>query len=468
MSKSPIVNTSEMPWSITLFNDDQATTYLLFETPEIDSPLVIEAKKNLLRQLPINRLIDDFYNAADFMYLAFNALAGTDLWSEVSRLQKLLLDITGETRTLLEIFSHRAKEVNKSLIYTYRLLLDGRDEMALAQFKYCGKIAEDMTNESHELAMFIRGVIKDTNELITSAIERQVANQIEKESLLQTQAEIQAQLQAAEVFDKKIRADIEALVKEFQEGMKAMAPDGWFYSALVSVNDWFHEECGTKDLDAQRKEQVLKFQLAYQETRLRYEDQKLDNMRNIDKYVSEIVTLQNSVGSVAEAIQTFQYAVKALSNLLASLSDAELFWFSIKIYCQKLKDSSVANSVHNYQQLNISDSQRLQRYTNVRFMRQFVTSMAEWAALDKICFDYLVGVESGNERKGVKETYKKVINYIKMPPSIQKSKSITLSLAQKILERTGQEIQELEAVQSRRSRLYGYNQRCMAKLLTEE
>jgi hypothetical protein len=38
--------------------------------------------------------------------------------------------------------------------------------------------------------------------------------------------------------------------------------------------------------------------------------------------------------------------------------------------------------------------------------------MAEWAALDKICFDYLVGLESGNERKGVKETYKKVINYI--------------------------------------------------------
>lgn len=470
MSKSPIVNISEVPlkWSITLFDNDQATTYLLFETPAINSPLVIEAQENLLRQLSISRLIDDLYNAADFMYLSFNVLAGTDLWSEASRLQKLLLDITGETRTLLEIFSHRAKEVSKSLIYTYQLLLDGQDELALAQFKYCGKIAEDMTEESHNLATFIKRVIQDTSDLISSTINRQVTNQTEKESLLKTIADIQADLNAAEAFDIQIGKDIEALVKQFQEGMEAMAPGDWFTGALVSINDWLHEECGTKDIDAQRKEQILQLQLAYQETRLIWEEQRLDNMRNIHQYARKIFDLENSVSTVSEAIQVFQYAVKALSSLVASLSDAELFWFSIEIYCKQLKNSSVANSVQTYQALNLSADKRLERYTSVRFTRQFVTSLAEWAALDKVCVDYLVGVESDNERKGVKEIYKKVVSYIKMPPSIQKSKFITSSLAQKIFERTGQEIQALEAVQSRRSRLYSYNQRRMAKLLEEE
>lgn len=259
MSENPIVNISEVPleWSITLFDNDQATTYLLFETPAVNSPLVIKAQEDLLRQLSISRLIDDLYNAADFMYLSFNALAGTDLWSEASRLQKLLLDITGETRTLLEIFSHRAKEVSKSLIYTYQLLLDGRDEVALAQFKYCGKIAEDMTEESHKLATFIKGVIQNTSDLISSAIDRQVTNQIERESLLGTIAEIEAQIKAAEAFDIQISKDIEALVKQFQEGMEAMAPGDWFTGALVSINNWFHEECGTRDLDAHRNEQIL-------------------------------------------------------------------------------------------------------------------------------------------------------------------------------------------------------------------
>jgi hypothetical protein len=464
MSNNPIINTSKMPWSITLFNNDQATDYSLFETPAIDSPLVIEAQENILRQLSISRLIDDLYNAADFMYLAFNALAGTDLWSDVSRLQKLLLDITGETMTLLEIFSHRAKEVNKTLIFTYQLLIDAQDELALAQFKYCGKIAEDMTEESHRLATFISEVVKDTNNLIAGTIERQVANQIDKENLLQTHTEIQAQIKAAEVFNQKIQEDIEALAKDFEESMRTIRPDGWFVNALISVNDWFHETCGTRDIDAETKKRILEFQLAYQETKLRYEDQQLDNMRKLHEYVSEIAKLQGSIGSMTAAIQTFQYAVKALSNVVASLSDAELFWFSIKIYCKQLKESVSANSVHNYQALNLTESQRFQRYTSVNFTREFVTSMAEWVALDKICFEYLVGIESSNECKGAKGNYAKVVNYIKMPPSLKTSKSITLSLANKILERTDKEIQELEVIQSRHSRLYSYNQNRMAKL----
>ncbi|MFM7580658.1 MAG: hypothetical protein ACKO5Q_27485, partial [Microcystaceae cyanobacterium] len=70
--------------------------------------------------------------------------------------------------------------------------------------------------------------------------------------------------------------------------------------------------------------------------------------------VRQIFDLKNSVSTTAEAIQAFHYAVKALSSLLASLSDAELFWFSIKIYCKQLKNSSVANSVQNYHTLNLS------------------------------------------------------------------------------------------------------------------
>ena len=86
---------------LSLFNSDQATTYFLVETPATDSPLVSEAQENLLRQLSISHLIDDLYNAADFMYLSFNVLARTNLWTEVSRPQKQLLRITRKSYKLI-------------------------------------------------------------------------------------------------------------------------------------------------------------------------------------------------------------------------------------------------------------------------------------------------------------------------------------------------------------------------------
>ncbi|QIR36559.1 hypothetical protein HCG51_07200 [Tolypothrix sp. PCC 7910] len=440
MSEITIVNNNSTPGAIALSINGKQEIYSVQKPPASDSQLVLESRQDILGKLSIDSLVLNFQNAADFMFLAFNALAGTEVWSKVSGLQKSLLDISGDCMNTLDIFGLRAQEVAKTFIKIYGLLLQGKDKLAIIQLKYCGKIAGDMANESEKLAKRIAELGSQSQLVNEEAINLKTLTEKEKSHLTQKLHEFEAKQAAAEVRRKELAAQLDRLTKEYFVSVSKLQ-DGWFIGAVKAVAN----ACGIRVRDP-KEEALRETHATYNRESQKYNQLILDNLNELKQYAAEILRAQSGVSEAARSVETFHYAIRALSAIVSTLTDATLFWRSIETYCRQLESSSFSNAVHDYQG-EFSPEELIQQYSSQEFMLLFVKTLSQWVALDSVCREYLVAA---------KNTYNKVSNNIMASPSIAKAKEQTPVLAKQIFDAIDKQTQALEVADEKDKRWGNY------------
>jgi len=440
MSDITIVNNNLEAGSIALSINGIQEVYSVKISPAETSQLVLESRQDILGKLSIDTLTMNLQNAADLMFLAFNALAGTDVWTEVSGLQKSLLDISGDCMTTLDIFGLRSKEVAKTLIKIYGLLLQGKDKLAIIQFKYVGKIAGDMANESQILADKIASLGKKSENVNEKAINLKALSQSEKSRMTKLLGDFQAKQAAAEVTRKQLAEDMDKLTREYFDSVSKLQT-GWFLGAVKTVAN----ACGIRVRDP-NEDALRETHATYNRTSQEYNRLISNNLNELQAYTLKIQEAQSSVSDAAKSVETFHYAVRALSAIVASLADATLFWRSIETYCKQLENSSFSNAIQDYQG-NLSPVELIKEYTIQGFIVLFIKNLCQWVALNSVCKQYHVAANN---------TYNKVSTNIQASPSIAQAKQQTPVLAKAIFDSIEQQKKALDAAMEKDKRWGSY------------
>ncbi|MCX5965155.1 MAG: hypothetical protein NT070_19120 [Cyanobacteria bacterium] len=427
MSEITVINNNSIPGSITLSINGKQEVYSVQNLPASGSQLVLESRQDILGKLSIDSLVSNFENAADFMFLAYNALAGTEVWPKVSGLQKSLLYISGDCMNTLDIFGLRSQEVAKTLIKIYGLLLQRKDKLAIIQLKYCAKIAGDMANESEQLAAKISELGKQSQLVNEDAINLKTLTEGEKSNLNKQLNDFKAKQASAEVRRRELAEQMDKLTREYYASVSKLQ-DGWFIGAIKTVT----KVCGVRDPN---EEALRETHATYNRDSQRYNQLILNNLNDLKQYAAEIMKAQSAVSEAEKSVQSFHYAIRSLSAIVATLTDATLFWRSIETYCRQLESSKFSNAVHDYQG-ELSPEELIKEYSSPEFIVLFVKNLSQWVALDSVCREYLVGA---------KNTYNKVGANIVASPSIDQAKVQTPILAKRIFDSLDKQTKTVEA-----------------------
>jgi chemotaxis protein histidine kinase CheA len=186
-------------------------TYSLQTIPSKLSQLVVNSKQEILHELHLSDIVLNLDNAAGLMYVAYNALAGTQIQSKMSGLQSALLDLCKDCIVTVQAFDIKSSEILTYLVQTYKWLFKGQEALALKQLERCGECAGEMAKKSEELAAGFTAIAKTTEAVLE-------ASQDEENLQYQKMNELQAKL-------RKIEADKAAkgvLQKELIVGIEEM------------------------------------------------------------------------------------------------------------------------------------------------------------------------------------------------------------------------------------------------------
>lgn len=200
--------------------------------------------------------------------------------------------------------------------------------------------------------------------------------------------------------------------------------------------------CGVRD---HNEEALRETHATYNRESQKHNQLILDNLNDLGKYAAEIMKAQSAISEAEKSVQTFHYAIRALSAIVATLTDATLFWRSIETYCRQLESSQFSDAVHDYQQL--SAEKLIEEYSSPGFIVLFVKNLSQWVALDSVCQEYLVGA---------KNTYNKVGANIAASPSIAQAKVQTPLLAKRIFDSLDKQIKTVEAAAEQDKRWGNY------------
>lgn len=412
--------------------------YSVQKLPDIKSQLVLDSRQDMLGKLSIDILVTNFENTADYVFLAYNALAGTEVWAKVSGLQKSLLDLTGDCVNVLDLFGIQSQEVAKAFIKTYALLLERKEKLAMIQLRTCGKIANDMATESQKLSDKIISLSSQSSSINGQVITLKTLTESEKANLLNKFNQLQADKEAAEVMRKKLAEDMEKLTKEYYASV-AKLQDGWFKGAVKSVANF----CGIRVKDP-NEEALRETHATYNRDSQKYNQLILENLNNIREYTQQMSIAQSNISDANRAAENFYYANRAISAMIAALADTTIFWRTIATYCSELEKSGFSNTVTDYQDY-LSPEKLMKEYSSKEFILLFVKNLSQWLALQSISREY--GLSAQN-------TYKKIASNIEASPSIAEAKSITPILAQRILSIIDKQISALES-QMEKDRRWG-------------
>jgi hypothetical protein len=414
---------------VALIINGKEEVYSVQKLPDIKSQLVLDSHQDMLGKLSIDILVTNFENTADFIFLAFNALAGTEVWAKVSGLQKSLLDLTGDCVNVLDIFGIQSQEVGKALIKSYNLLLQRKDKLAMIQLRTCGKIARDMALQSQQLADKIINLSAQSNTINGEVITLKSLTESEKANLVAKLNDLKAKNDAAEVTRKKLAEDMERLTREYYASV-AKLQDGWFVGAVKAVANF----CGIRVRDP-KEDALRETHATYNRDSQRYNQLILENLNELKQYAQQMSVAQSGISDATKAAENFYYANRGISGIIAALADATIFWKTIETYCTELEKSGFSNAVSDYQG-NLSPEELMREYTSKEFILIFVKNLSQWVALNSVCQQY---------RTGAQNTYHKIANNIQASPSIEQAKSQTPILAKRILAVLDKQISALQS-----------------------
>lgn len=212
MSQITVVLNQPNDRSIKLSIEGQEEVYSLKNPPAVTSQLVLASQKEILQNLSLNSVVSNLTNAADLMFVAYNALAGTQVQSKMSGLQKSLLDVSADCITTVTTFEVKSQEVVNYTIKSYKWLFDGNEKLAVTQLVRCGEIAGQMAIEAEKLAgRFQELGVKSQGVLENSINEENLEDKKKKEMM-----EKLNELKANEVNAKTLQTGLQKAYDEMQ------------------------------------------------------------------------------------------------------------------------------------------------------------------------------------------------------------------------------------------------------------
>ncbi|OLQ73056.1 hypothetical protein BIT28_11845 [Photobacterium proteolyticum] len=136
------------------------------------------------------------------------------------------------------------------------------------------------------------------------------------------------------------------------------------------------------------------------------------------------------------AVMSLALAIRALAQIVASLSTLSLFWSSMGEYCKYMSKSEVKDLIKELKEMMDIDERKEFYETDEEFRSHAIHDLAKWKALSDICNKY---------QKACLATHASIVTNIALAPSISESHSMVKELANGIIDGAKSELVQKDA-----------------------
>jgi predicted nucleic acid-binding Zn-ribbon protein len=199
---------------------------------------------------------------------------------------------------------------------------------------------------------------------------------------------------------------------------------------------------------ASAEESIHAEKMSFLNQKLSLEKQKRESLVALTQYAETVKNLKTEEGMATVSVNSLHAAVEALGKIIATLTNASLFWDQMSSYCKKMTNQDFQQTIKDLTEPDsgLSEAERIKEYKSLQFMRQFLSYMCQWVAINGLSGEYLITAG---------EAQKKAVEYLKQSPTIEEAlkkapelaKNMEVMLNKNLLE-SGKVIAELEQQKS--------------------
>lgn len=277
----------EKDHTISLNCDGIREVYSLKEAPDASSTLVLREKTNILHKMDLDTVIKNLDNSVDLLNVAYHAVYGFDVQTQIWSLQKTLMDLNDKGINVIDDFSRQSSAVIHDLIGFFDWLTKGAEKVAIKKLERFSVIAGSMSRQADQLAKDYQKMADDTSETLKNTIDennRQYANQ---DKIQREMAEFQSEQEAADIAQQEIKKRLARMQTEYEKLSKAeldaekhqrtMDIMGAVFSFLGSAASVAADIAGKSTSQADSPEEKEKLAAAEQEAKVAMEKLEILN-----------------------------------------------------------------------------------------------------------------------------------------------------------------------------------------------
>lgn len=178
-------------------------------------------------------------------------------------------------------------------------------------------------------------------------------------------------------------ANIDKRLKTAEEAVKTIL------SGLSGVSQQLQQISSQSYLAA---ETASKEKMAYYEHRNALANENREALASLAQSVVELKYTTDETESIVLAIKSLEFAIKALSGVVAALNQNTLFWRNMASYCKNnLANPNFVEDL-TFIQNAFTLQERVDYYSSEEFIQMAVGNIAQWVALNNLCDRYIVAV----------------------------------------------------------------------------
>lgn len=196
-------------------------TYSLKEAPDASSTLVVTEKKNILHKMDLDTVLKNLDNSLDLLNVAYHAVYGFDVQTQIWDLQKTLMDLNDKGINVIDDFARQSSAVIHDLIGFFDWLTKGAEKVAIKKLERFSVIAGTMSRQAEQLAKDYQKMAGDTSETLKNTIDENNRQYAHQDQIQKEMADFQSEQEAADIAQQEIKKRLTRLQTEYEKLSKA-------------------------------------------------------------------------------------------------------------------------------------------------------------------------------------------------------------------------------------------------------
>ena len=416
----------------------EGESYSLLMIPASSTAVVASVKKEMLQKINLKQVAIDLNNLGMFLRVAYNGVVGyTDLQIQVRGVYYNVADLCDDTVRTINQFSQSSKTAIQYLQTAYQFFLKDNFKAGFKALFHVAKLARKLAEEAGFLEQKYDAEYKRVQEVEKSSMKQ-------KESVEEKQKQLEEKLQDVTQKEQDLlkketssRDDYEQVDKTLDDYLKQKMdierehyhwkreqPSLGFLKTLsnkicqvLTKNEAYATPKAptagiSESIDHynKKKEEIFK-SIAEQE------QQRQELLTQMASFTDELQQCVGTDGSLGKsAVQSLQYAIKALGNLARTMAVAKRYWEGMGDLCRNVSES------HEFVESLIGDDKIAKMLEDDTFKENAVKYFGSWVALNDICEEYKGKIE---------QVQNNVDLQIRECPSPEEARSAVLDLAEK-------------------------------------
>lgn len=202
------------------------------------------------------------------------------------------------------------------------------------------------------------------------------------------------------------------------------------YAAAGKALESLAQSTGQMAASAATAEEAIHAEkMKYLDSKLELEKQKRASLVALTTYAEGIKNFQAEEGSATLAVNSMHAAVDALGKIIATLTNASLFWEQMAAYCNRMATQGFQETIQALTDPDngLTPAERLEEYRTPSFMEEYLGYVVQWVAVNGLSGAYVVSAGLAQKKAGEYLNQNPTIEQaIKKAPELAKNLSILI------------------------------------------